>query len=50
MIIENLFANLAFRLPWQSIKFSSLDKIHTFDTELLKEQFCKAFVKISAMR
>ena len=26
----NLFANLAFLLSWQPIKFSSLDKIHTF--------------------
>ena len=44
------FANLAFRLPWQPIKFSSLDKIHMFGRELLKEHFCKTFVKISTER
>ena len=25
---EYFFANLAFRFPWQPIKFSGLDKIH----------------------
>ena len=43
-------ANLSFRLPWQSIKFRALDKIHMFGRGLLKEHLCKTFVKISAMR
>ena len=43
-------ANLAFRLPWQPIKFSGLDKIHMVDRGLLKEHFCKTFVKISAVK
>ena len=47
---KHLFANLSFRLPWQPIKFSGLDKIHLFGRGLLKEQFCKTFVKISAIR
>ena len=42
--------NFAFQLPWQPIRFSSLDKIHTFGTGLLKDHFCNIFVKISAMR
>ena len=50
MIFENLFANLAFLLPWQPTEFSGLDKIHIFGSGLLKEQFCKTFVKISAVR
>ena len=45
-----IFANLAFRLPWQPIKFSNLDKIHMFRRGLLKEHFCECFVKISIMR
>ena len=49
-IFEHFFANLAFRLPWQPIKFSGLDKIHTLGRGLLKEHFCKLFVKISAVR
>ena len=32
---------ISFRLPWQLIKFSSLDLIH-----MLKEHYCKTFVKI----
>ena len=44
------FANVAFWLPWQPIKFSSLDKIHMIGRGLLKEHFCKTFVKISAVR
>ena len=44
------FANLGFRLPWQPIKFSGLNKIHTVGRELLKKNFCKTFVKISAVR
>ena len=43
-------ANLAFRLPCQSIKFSGLDKIHIVGRELLKEHFCKTFVKMSSVR
>ena len=50
MFFEYLFANLAIRLPWQPIKFSGLDKIHIFGRGLLKEHFCKTFVKISAVR
>ena len=49
----DFFANLAFRLPWQPIKFIGLDKIHMFRgvrRGLLKERFCKTFVKISAVR
>ena len=49
-IFEYFPANLAFRLPWQPIKFSGLDKIHMVGRELLKEHFCKTFVKISAVR
>ena len=49
-IYEYIFANLAFLLPWQPIKFSGLDKIHLVGGELLKEHFCKTFVKISAVR
>ena len=45
--IEYFFANLSFRLPWQPIKFSSLDKIHMLHRRLLKENFCKTFVQIS---
>ena len=37
------YLNLAFRLPWQPIKFSGLDKIHMVGTGLLKEHFCKNF-------
>ena len=42
------FTNLAFQLPWQPIKFSSLDKIHMLHRELLKEHFCITFVNIPA--
>ena len=45
-----LCAKLAFRLPWQPIKFSDLDKIHMVARELLKKHFCKTFVKISAVQ
>ena len=48
-MFEYFFANLAFRLPWQPIKFRDLDKIHMVGRGLLKEHFCKTFVKISAM-
>ena len=49
-IFDYFFANLAFRLPGQPIKFSSLDKIHMVGRGLLKEHFFKTFVKISAVR
>ena len=37
MIFQNFFANLAFWLPWQPIKFSSLDKIDRVSRGLLQE-------------
>ena len=49
MIFIYFFANLAFRLPWQQIKFSSLDKVCMLHRGLLKEHFCKEFVKASAV-
>ena len=39
-----------FRLPWQLIKFSSLDLIHVVVRGLLKQHYCKAFVKIPNIR
>ena len=42
--------NLAFLFPWQPIKFKGLDKNNMFGSGLLKEQFCKTLVKISAVR
>ena len=50
MIFEYFFANLSFRLPWQPINSSGLDKIRMFDKGLLKEHSCKTFAKISAVR
>ena len=50
IIFEYILANLPLQLPWQPIKFSSLDKIYVFGRGLLKEHFCKTFVKISAVR
>ena len=50
MMFEYFFANLAFLLPWQPIRFSSLDKIHMLHRGLLKEHFYKTFVSISVMR
>ena len=49
-MIFYFFSSLAFRLPWQPIKFSGLDKNAVFGRGLLKEHFYKTFVKISAMR
>ena len=43
------FGNLAFWLPWQPIKISDLDKIHTVGRGLLQKHFCKTFFKISAV-
>ena len=37
---------LTFCLPWQLIKFSSLDIIRMVVRGLFKEHYCKAFVKI----
>ena len=37
---------LTFRLPWQPIKFSSLDLIHMVVRGLLKTHYCKTCVKI----
>ena len=37
------FENLAFRLPWQPIKISDLDKIHMVGRGLLQKHFCKTF-------
>ena len=42
--------NLAFVLPWQQIKLRVLDKNNMFGRGILKEQFCKTLVKISAVR
>ena len=44
------FANLAFWLLWQPIKFRDLDKIHVVGRGPLKEHFCETFVKISVKR
>ena len=44
------FANLAFWLPWQTIKFGGLDKNDTFGRGLLNEHFFKIFVKIPAVQ
>ena len=41
---------LTFRLPCQLIKVSSLDLIHMFVRGLLKEHYCKDFVKIPKVR
>ena len=37
MIFQIFFANLAFRLPWLPIKFTSLDKIDRVSRGLLQE-------------
>ena len=49
MILEYVFANLAFWLPWQPIKFRGFDKNAMFGSGLLKEHFCKTSVKISGV-
>ena len=43
------FKNLAFRLRWQPIKISDLDKIHMVGKGLLQKHFCKTFFKTSAV-
>ena len=40
-IFEYFFKNLPFMLPWQPIKFSDFDKIHTNRRGLLKKHFSK---------
>ena len=42
-IFEYFFENLVFRLPWQPIKISDLDKIHMVCRGLLQKHFCKTF-------
>ena len=44
------FTNWALQLLWQPIKLRGLDKIDKFGRVLLKEHFCKTFIKISAVR
>ena len=46
MIFEYFFRKFRFRLPWQPIQFSGLNKIHRFGRGLPKEHLCKIFVKI----
>ena len=49
-IFEYFFPeNLGFRLPWQPIINSDLDKIHKVGRGLIQKHFCKTFVKISAV-
>ena len=43
------FENLAFRLQWQPIKISDLDKILMVGRKLIQKHFCKTFFKISAV-
>ena len=40
-IFEYFFENLPFKLPWQPIKFSDLDRIYMNLRGLLKKHFCK---------
>ena len=47
--IFDFFFNLAFRLPWEPIKISDLDKIHMVGKGLLQKHFCKTFFKTSAV-
>ena len=39
------FENLAFWLPWQPIKISDLDKVHTAGRRLLQKHFYKIFLQ-----
>ena len=41
---------LTFRLPWQLIKFNSLDLIHMVVRRLLKEHYYEAYVKLLKVR
>ena len=45
-IFEYFFENLPFMLPWQTIKYSDLDKIHMNHRGLLKKHFCKKNLNI----
>ena len=47
--LKIFFLFFAFWLPWQLIKMSTGQKNHLSDRGLLKEHFCKFFVKISTM-
>ena len=47
---EYFFENLTFMLPWQTIKFSDLDKIYMNRRGLLKKHFCRKQFLISAVR
>ena len=38
--LNTFFENLAFRLPWQPIKISDLDKFHMVGRGLLQKHFC----------
>ena len=51
MIFGYFVSDLEFRFPWQPIKFRGLDKndMHMLGRGLLKEHFCKMFVRISAV-
>ena len=40
-IFKYFFENLDFRLPWQPIKISDLDKIRMVGRGLLQKHFCK---------
>ena len=43
------FENLAFRLPWQLIIISDLDKNPTVGRGLIQKHFIKTFIKLSAV-
>ena len=45
-----LFHKFSLSVAMATIKFSSLDKIHMIHRGLLKEHFCKTFVKIPTVR
>ena len=49
-IFEYFFENLPFYVAMATNQISDLDKIHMNRRGLLKEHFCKTFVKLSAMR
>ena len=50
MGFDFISTNLAFWLPWRPIKFRGLNKIHMLGRGILKEHFCKIFVKTAAVR
>ena len=49
LIFEYFFAYFAFGLPWETIKLRGYSKKSMFRRGLLKEYFCKSFVRIAAM-